>query len=98
MKKVREKRRVLRTMTESDIKSLGSALWIRSKGKALSVFFVLCLLWMLPIAYYWDGNIAVVVAMTPLTLLWIWGMWRLDKEGKRLWNEVKDKEQPIDLG
>ena len=99
MKKEKKKIQVLRRMTEGDIKSLGGGLWMRRRMKFIIPLAVLALVWMVAITQLFDtsGYTALVALLPVLALFVVWGV-GVDKAGKKLWNQVKDKEQPVDLG
>lgn len=98
MKKEKRKVQILRRMTEGDIKNLGGNLWSRRKAKGLIALAVLAFAWMLVGANILVGWIGVTLSVLPILALCLVFIVRMDKEGKKLWNYVKDKEQPVDLG
>ncbi len=98
MKKEKRKIQIMRWMTEGDIKNLGGNLWARRKAKGLVVLAILAFAWMLVGAVILEGWIGVTLSVLPILTLCLVFIIRMDKEGKKLWNSVKDKEQPVDLG
>ena len=100
MKKVQEKRQITRTMTESQIRDLGMNLWIKRKNTPLLTLLLIGLAWgiAIPVAIGNNSGSTMVIALSPIVIIGIWGCIRLTKEGNKFWNENKDKEEPIDLG
>lgn len=98
MKKEKKRVQVLRYMSEGEIKTLGGNLWMRHKAKSLIFVGILSLAWMLAGAVLFSGWIAVLASCLPISTLCVFWIWRMDKEGKNLWNYVNGKEQPVDLG
>lgn len=99
MKKVQEKRRIIRTMTESQIRDLGMSLWMKRKTKIVSALLIVCFAWMVGVQYFMDsGDNVALIAIVPVVVFLICGYLKVVKEGNRLWKNIKDKEEPIDLG
>jgi len=99
MKKVQEKRRIIRTMSESQIRDLGMSLWVKRKLKWVSFWCAICIAWMCVVSYITDYNqVNTIIVVSAPVIIALWGVVKLSKEGNKLWDKVKDKEQPIDLG
>lgn len=100
MKKEKVKIQVLRQMTEGDIKNLGGNLWIRRRAIMHILVGGLLFLWMVVVSYNTEPNrwLPFVLAVVPVIVVFVIWAVRFGKAGEKLWNEVKDKEQPIDLG
>ena len=98
MKKEKRKVQILRRMTEGDIKNLGGNMWMRRRVKWLIAMAFGTLAWMIVGANILVGFIGVAVSLLPILVLCLVFIVRMDKEGKKFWNKVKDKEQPVDLG
>lgn len=99
MKKGKERRQILRTMTQNQIEILGSELWMKKHRISLVIVAVVCFAWMGLITINTEDSIvASVIALIPFLVSFILWTWKYLKEGKRFWENIKDKEQPIDLG
>jgi len=99
VKKEKVKIQVLRRMTKDDIENLGGNLWMRRKAKALIIGAILSVVWLVTIVLATEPSLLITyVAVAPMVAVWVCWLWRFTKAGKKLWNDVKDKKQPVDLG
>ena len=98
MKKEKRTVQVLRQMSEGDIKNLGGNLWMKRNAKWLILAGVLSFAWLVAGAVILEGKIGATVSVFPMFVCFLVWTICLIKEGKKLWNYVKDREQPVDLG
>ncbi len=90
---------VLRRMTQSDVENLGGSMMLRKRWKYWIAMLVLSLIWAGLITQFLKGNeiISSIIAILPLVLVFISFYYTSNKWGKKLWNSIKDKEQPVRL-
>ncbi len=90
---------VLRSMTEGEIKSYGGNLLMRRKWKQWLGLFVLSLAWVAVASKFLEGNEMTIgiIAIVPVLIVCVAWAYSMDKAGKRLWNAIKDKDQPVRL-
>ncbi len=90
---------VLRSMTEGEVKSYGGNLSMRKKWKYWLGLFVVVVAWFFVASKFLGGNLTLVgvLAILPLLVVLIAWVYAMDKAGKRLWNSIKDKDQPVRL-
>jgi len=95
----KEKKTVQVRINEGQIKTLGSNLWIRRKIKVIILAMVLCIAWFAVVANLVDrGWLSIALMLVPSLYAWTHAYIIMVKEGNKLWDYVKDKEQPVDLG
>lgn len=98
-KKEQKKIQVLRRMTEGGIKSLGSNLWLqRRMGNIILVATVLVIWAIISNRIIASDGLSAALTFIPAFGLIFWLNVRMAKEGKKFWDKVKDKPEPIDLG
>ena len=100
MGKIKEKRLVLREMTEQDIKKIGVDRWVRKvwwQWVILGIVVVALMVLVLENVSIESGWGEAGVALGCYLLFAIPFARRVYKTGQQFWNEVKDKEQPIKL-
>ncbi len=90
---------VLRRMTQSDVENLGGSMMLRKRGKYWIAMLVLSLVWAGLITQFVRGNeiVSVIIALLPAALVAISLVYTSNKWGKKMWNSIKDKEQPVRL-
>ena len=98
MKRLKETRLVLREMTEKDIRGLGMSRWMRRQWWQLGLWFIVWLIVLLVIVnqinnQWVESGVAIVGYFVILLPPFV----KMDRAGKRFWDEVKDKDQPIKL-
>ncbi len=98
MSKEQKSMQVLVRMSEGRIKSLGGDRWLRRRYKSLLIAFILAMLWFFPISLIMKGAIGAVLSLIPLLVGFIALTYAYRRAGNKLWGQVKDKEQPVDLG
>ncbi|KKL11684.1 hypothetical protein LCGC14_2543320 [marine sediment metagenome] len=102
MKKEKPKIQVIRMMTKGDVEALGGNLWMtRHQGKLIFMFIltmVWAVVWVSTLQGELDSRVDFPIAITPLILAYLYWFTAYLKTGKKLWKEIKDKEQPVDLG
>ncbi|MDD5353536.1 MAG: hypothetical protein PHS93_10275 [Candidatus Omnitrophica bacterium] len=100
MKKQQVKIQVIHKISENDLKDIGGNRWTKRNLKWLIPVCVVVLVWVYIAGKYlcneniWGQFLLMCVPMSAL-----FAVWEVNyvKAGKILWNEVKDKPQPIDL-
>lgn len=93
----RKKIDLLLSKDELWIKNYGSNMWLQSRGKKVLVLFFVSFIWMMVILRFFEGWLGYFPAIFPL-IVTFYMYWRgMTRSGNKLWNEVKDKEQPVDL-
>ena len=98
MKKEKRKIQVLRKATESDIKLYGSNKWLSQHWRWWALIFVATLAWIVAgEKYLIDGWLPALIKISPLVIAYIiWGVFYYGA-GRKYWNEIKDKPEPIEL-
>jgi hypothetical protein len=88
----------LRTYKESEIKNLGNNIYWKRHPVLLIATVVIALAIAFGVMQLFPENDWAVLGMIPLFawFLW-WFVFAPTKIGNRLWNAVKDLEQPVDL-
>lgn len=99
MKKEIKRIQVIKKMTKGDIKSLGTNRWFNAKIKPIALSVVIWVVWAIIINKVITNDwISVLLVWLPEAAGVIYIYNRMTKAGNKLWNEVKDKPQPVDLG
>lgn len=94
----KEKIQVLRMLSKSDIEAIGGSRWSFRMRWILFTLFIISFSWMA----FWArqttaSTINAYIALTPMFVSFLWWYIGYCITGKRFYNLVKDKEQPIDL-
>ena len=95
--------KVLRSMTEKEIKNLGGGMWARKHGNLLRGLVLAAVVIMLLIQYNLNNAYAGVLGIVPTVVLSIYFLVNYDKAGKDLWEKIqkdregKDLRTPIEL-
>lgn len=100
MKKQQEKRLIIRELTESQIKEIAVSKWMRKNILWIVLWCVAWLVGWFALIHYIEviqeqiylQMIVLILAVSNITLPVVWKMSRV---GKKIWNEIKDKDQPI---
>jgi hypothetical protein len=83
-------------MTKAQIINLGGNLFVYSKRKTWLGAFVFGLGFFLVMQFFYNHTAMMnVLSITPLLTVICCFVYTLNKAGKKYWNDVKDKEQPI---
>jgi len=99
VKKEIKRIQVIMKMTEGDIKNLGMNRWFNTKIKPIALSVVIWVVWGIIISKVISNDwLSALLAGLPLAVEVIYIYDRMMRAGKKLWNEVKDKPQPVDLG
>ncbi len=97
-KKEQETRLVLNKMTEGAIKGLGSNRWMYRKRWMLSGAFIVSVIWMIVSTYLYEQSVSsAIIAVAPLAIVALVFYAQATKVGNKFWEEIKDKEQPVDI-
>ena len=96
-KKEKPRIQVLVSMSEDGTKGYATRKWMARNSKRFMLAIVACFITFVVGAYLIEGNAGLVVAVVPMAILLVVWLKKTDTAGKKLWKEIKDKEQPVDL-
>ena len=97
-KKVEESRLILRRMTESQIKTLGGNMFVYSKKWTWTGAFVLSAAFAFLFMQFNGGSKQnAVIAVIPFLAVTISFFYTLAKAGNKLWNKVKNEQEPVEI-
>jgi hypothetical protein len=97
-KNVETKIWILRELTESQVKSYGTNIVIKTRKKYWVGLCVVLVLWEIFISTMLkSGIVQCVAAVAPPLIVALAFLYSADKAGKKLWQSLKDKEQPVKL-
>lgn len=96
MKKPKEKRLIQMTVTKE---------WLTSRAtnkyftRNLKVFIPLLIVWIIIEMYFSvnDNSLAGFIALAPAVLIYCYVMYKGWQSGKKFWEDIKDKDQPINI-
>jgi hypothetical protein len=90
---------VLKEMSESAIKSYGTNIINKKRGKLWLAILVISLVWFFVALQMFNGNTigGAIIIMTPIIVCMCAYFYSANKTGTMLWNKVKNMEQPIKL-
>ena len=89
---------VLRRMTKSQLVNLGGNMFIYSKRWTWLGAFVFGLAFFLLMSYFDKHTITTnIISITPLAVVLVSFFYTLNKAGKKFWNEIKDKTEPVEI-
>ena len=89
---------VLRKMTESQIKRLGGNMFIYTKRWTWAGAFAFGFGFFLVLSYFYKHTtVTSILSVVPLVVLVVAFFYTLNKAGKKFWDEIKDKEEPITI-
>ena len=99
MGKTNKKVQVLKMMSKGDIETLGGNRWCNKARWLLTILFLVSFAWVV----YWTwktepSTINTYIALSPSFACFTWWFIVFSVKGRKFWNEVKDKKEPIDLG
>ena len=97
-KKAESTKVILEKMTESQIKTWGGNRFARKKWKSWTITFILAV----GFGFIFDtfmkptvmGNI---ISILPLLIVFVAFFYSMSKAGKKFWEEIKDKPEPIEV-
>ena len=89
---------VLRRMTKSLLVSLGGSkfvylkrwTWLGAFGFSVAFFLVM-------MYFYKHTTVSNILSVVPLVVVAISFLYTMNKAGNKYWNQVKDREEPVDL-
>ena len=96
-KKEKPRIQVLLSMSEENVKGHATRQWMVRNKKSFMLAVVACFIVFIVGAYLIEGNAGLIVAVAPAAILFVVWLKKTDTAGKKLWKEIKDKEQPVDL-
>ncbi len=97
-KKEQETRLVLNKMTRDAIKNLGVNRWVYRKRWMLSGAFIVSVIWMIVSTYLYEHSVSsAIIAVVPLVIVALFFYVQATKVGKKFWEEIKDKPDPVDI-
>jgi cell division protein FtsW (lipid II flippase) len=89
---------VLRRMTESQIKTFGGNKFVYAKRWTWIAAFAFGVGFFLIMSHFYKHTTATnIISIVPLVVLIVAFFYTLNKAGKKFWDEVKDKEEPLEI-
>lgn len=90
---------IIRKMTESEIKGIGSNLYVKRKGKYWLGILVLCVVWLFVTMMFFDMEQIrnQVISFLPIVVSFVGWVWQYIKAGNKFWEQVKDKPDPVEI-
>lgn len=89
---------VLRKMTESQIKRLGGNMFIYTKRWTWAGAFIFSVgFGAIAQGFYKHTTALNIISIVPVVVVFVSFFYTLNKAGNKFWNQIKDKEEPVEI-
>ncbi len=90
---------VQQRLSESEIKSVGGKRWTMQHGKVLLILAIAAVVFMFVINGVLSSSpMNQLLSIAPAVILLLYWLQRYSDAGRKFWEEVGGKQEPIDLG
>ena len=87
-----------RRLTETQIKNLGARIFVTQRWKYWIALLLISVAWFVIAGIFFTNTMSAnIIGILPLFLIIVAFVYSYVKAGSRLWNKVKDLEEPIEI-